>query len=428
MGLDTTARLKLDDNIVMQFGNKLYSQEDWWVILRELLQNALDSGAKRIDVKSDWTTFFEVTDNGCGMDKETLLTTFLTVGGSDKRDRSHNTVGGFGIAKLAIFACDDFEVVSHGWILTKKMLLEHLPIEKAQTDDIRKGTRVRVKKQDMFSWDGSQSQHEFKTFLSLVDRDVKIFLNCDEVPKATTESFVLNNYEKSVYATSTRFLNNRCVILVRANGLPVFRNTLYSIDRPIMFVYDVFTDLDPYDDDYPFTMTRDEFAGEAPERKEFYKFSNAIQDHFSKLFNLETEKREMVKYDEETGFYSRYDVKFTPEIIALLMKYKNYIELLFNLKSSYTSVPKFGIGVIGDPPEDAPKKPYLEGGAFFNDGIRGQPVFLISKYMTLKEQIIGVALHEFSHKSEQNHYDRFASEMTANTMILLSYLFTAKEN
>ena len=67
---------------------------------REVGQNSIDAGAKRIDIvvsvvdvdvcKVTWS------DDGCGMDLDTLINKFLTLGGTKKKD---GATGGFGWAK-----------------------------------------------------------------------------------------------------------------------------------------------------------------------------------------------------------------------------------------------------------------------------------------------------------------------------------------
>jgi hypothetical protein len=77
---------------------------DWrFAWAREAGQNSLDAGATTIVVtvlkNDEGDTVVTWTDNGCGMNAETLETKFMAVGGSEKPDGG---TGGFGVAKLIL--------------------------------------------------------------------------------------------------------------------------------------------------------------------------------------------------------------------------------------------------------------------------------------------------------------------------------------
>lgn len=84
-------------------------------LIRELLQNSVDSrGCNKIEFEcgEDWIS---VRDNGQGMNRETLEKKFLTVGETGK-DNGEMTVGGFGKAKILIgFAQEGYEIFSHDY-------------------------------------------------------------------------------------------------------------------------------------------------------------------------------------------------------------------------------------------------------------------------------------------------------------------------
>lgn len=78
-------------------------KERWW---REAIQNAVDAGAKQITCAvqkwDDGSYMVQCIDNGRGMDRETILTKFLVLGGTTKRAQTPSgapTAGGFGKAK-----------------------------------------------------------------------------------------------------------------------------------------------------------------------------------------------------------------------------------------------------------------------------------------------------------------------------------------
>lgn len=84
-------------------------REKWF---REAIQNSVDAGATRVDIKISYLdpdrqviagtgvhgfTAITVTDNGSGMDEDVLINKFLVLGGTGKK--AHGLVGGFGKAK-----------------------------------------------------------------------------------------------------------------------------------------------------------------------------------------------------------------------------------------------------------------------------------------------------------------------------------------
>lgn len=76
---------------------------------REFYQNSSDAGAETITVISDEVTkTITVTDDGCGMDLDTLQNKLLVLGGSKKRS---GATGAFGKAKeLLFFAWESYEI------------------------------------------------------------------------------------------------------------------------------------------------------------------------------------------------------------------------------------------------------------------------------------------------------------------------------
>lgn len=90
---------------------------DWTMaFLRELIQNAWDAGASSIDFNIAPHNFASravqtkvlCVDNGCGMNYDTLINAFLSMGGSQKLAGS---IGGFGYAKnIILFAHHSYKI------------------------------------------------------------------------------------------------------------------------------------------------------------------------------------------------------------------------------------------------------------------------------------------------------------------------------
>lgn len=88
---------------------------------REGLQNSLDAGATRIDfslAQEEGADYLTVVcqDNGCGMNRDTLLNVFLELGGSQKPEGG---IGGFGHAKIVLaFAHKEWRLTTHNMEVT----------------------------------------------------------------------------------------------------------------------------------------------------------------------------------------------------------------------------------------------------------------------------------------------------------------------
>ena len=125
---DLNMRFKTSDNLIdLLVGQNLYSNPD--VALRELLQNAEDAcqlmsisdSSYRSEIIIRYSTtenWFEVSDNGLGMDEEIFEESFATIGASktessklqhllEKAGNSIRPIGQFGIGVLSCFGVAD---------------------------------------------------------------------------------------------------------------------------------------------------------------------------------------------------------------------------------------------------------------------------------------------------------------------------------
>ena len=91
------------------FAGELRRYADWRTALcREMLQNSLDAGARRIDVETGDGTL-SVTDDGSGMSEATLEQVFFRLGTTTKH--TDETIGGNGVARTLIcFAQASYEI------------------------------------------------------------------------------------------------------------------------------------------------------------------------------------------------------------------------------------------------------------------------------------------------------------------------------
>ena len=107
----------ISENVIELLIEPLYQQQNKLkVVVRELLQNALDACKKKgvnakINIKllenktGDW---LEIKDNGIGMDLQEIKENLLTVGKSSKEGSCEGLVGKYGIGILSIFLIGEY--------------------------------------------------------------------------------------------------------------------------------------------------------------------------------------------------------------------------------------------------------------------------------------------------------------------------------
>lgn len=128
----------ISENVIELLIEPLYQQQDEMkVVVRELLQNALDAcKKKRIPAKvhikvyeTDNDCCLEIRDNGIGMDLRELKENFLTVGKSNKNGNCEGLVGKYGIGILSVFLIGNRAEVytkkDAGELLSLEIYMEH---------------------------------------------------------------------------------------------------------------------------------------------------------------------------------------------------------------------------------------------------------------------------------------------------------------
>jgi hypothetical protein len=199
MGVKASGRPGVNAGRMWAFmASSVYQSGDLPVLAtRESLQNGIDacraaikakrlkSGDARFDVTWDASTrALTWEDNGIGMDPETILTKFLSLGDSGKRDAadSEEAAGGFGVAKAVILATSP----GFRWEMHTR---DNLAVSRGLDHDVeifdapaRKGTRITVfdvsKEFDRF-WD-----HARQAWVPLLDR-LRELLAANDLPDVT---------------------------------------------------------------------------------------------------------------------------------------------------------------------------------------------------------------------------------------------------
>lgn len=410
----TEARLKMDDGIVMQLGTKLYTQPTWWVLIKELLQNAMDANATEIKINTNFSDYIDFKDNGCGMTEDQLLNTFLTVGGTDKNHRE-NTIGGFGIAKLAIFSCDNFTVQSGHYALTKDILLNHKPLE--FNEYAIPGTFVSVHKNNLFSWAGVQ---DLMWYLGTVDRDITIFLNEEEISPFPVRTSYLSEYGEVKSVESQRKGNYE--ILVRLNGLPLFKQWITGTGIESfpgeLYLFDVESDLSPYDEEYPFNVTRESFTEGSAYAEKLACLSKNVFENIRDAQNIEEVKKRAVYKVESHGIWSMYNPNINDQSLKVLKEFRKYIEILFMLDGREADCE---FGLLGANNE------YVNAAYSPGEGDRPNVFYVSDSVKQDPATLAALAIHEYTHVDYRGHYEEFANAMTQNVRKWIKFMKNAME-
>jgi hypothetical protein len=200
------------------FANELRVYRDWITAFwRENIQNSFDAGAHRIDItigegSCPETKSVIVSDNGCGMTRETLEEVYFTLGETTKNDA--NSVGGFGKARiLTCFAQKRYV------LRTNKLYVEGSGAEYKITDTetFHKGVQLEV---EVFH-KGRDIESPLKDYLQHCNlTGCQVYIN----GVRWTDFTHLNRHERSlsfgeVYTNKSRTAG----ILVRVNGVHMFK-------------------------------------------------------------------------------------------------------------------------------------------------------------------------------------------------------------
>lgn len=226
-----------------------------WRWMKETLQNAYDAGADKVIVNFyEFEKSVEIVDNGCGMDEDTLLDTFLSFGGSQK---SEGSIGGFGDAKKIVCFCwDKWEIHTLDNYLNDELMGDHL--EKRQ---LINGTRIKVWMNELCDY------HEIIKYLELCQIPVRInvdrYFNSADVisehtePKSLRKSKLIKEVGSigSLYCNKAR--TDKSGLVVRLNGLALFTEYLPNIDACMVFELNPAVCENPKDENYPLNVTRE---------------------------------------------------------------------------------------------------------------------------------------------------------------------------
>ncbi len=389
------AKLSVDMSVIFLLGDKLYKQNKALVFLRECIQNSLDAHSTKIDVKvecHDDTVFIIVTDNGEGI--QDFEKYFLTIGGSSKRD-TLGSIGGFGIAKLAIMAMDDWSIQSQNGMVSRDILLANSDID--QSLAIPNGCIVTGKTKQ--AWNIESRLLEYLTLINA--ENVCIIFNGEIIKSIQTITMQLGNnltVEKIDTLNKFTFSNN---FIIRLNGLPMFYDSVYFGDNNPNdnYLFDVWSDLTPYDDNYPFNANRESLT-DSPVADEYRLTREKIQSLVKENAELQKQTKSNLRIEDGHALGGTFTKKDLKKYSWFFYTFSRYINQILDLVSS-ESYHRFTIGLSND---DSFQACYFPE----NKSFLLNPVGLNHD----KSLLLSLAMHEVTHTFIQAHYEEFSTKHT----------------
>jgi hypothetical protein len=390
--------IKINQSILSILGRKLYQSNFGYVILRELIQNALDANATQIDVTYN-DLYLTVTDNGCGIDHIPDL--LNVIGGALKLDNIE-TIGGYGLAKLAIFGCREWEFLSISGSFSTGFMYNPSRIQPS-------GTTVTC----IFSADDVNWNYEsrIKSYLESIARNVNFTFNGKSINPVQTKTESINNHLETFGNTS-----DNGYAVVRVNGLPTFNQYISNLQETIFIDYTV--SCNPYDATYPLTSNRDGFIESSAE---FQDLKNRIQSIQTKLETDKKMSENICKSKTQItwrgkryisgGNITKQDYENSAMAISTYERYLKQIAKEFYRNSEINSC-SFGLTDSSDD-EAGMYSPSLQA-------------FFLSKHVSNKGDILAIAMHEFTHflgYGTIGHDQNFASKLADVTGRILNRIF-----
>lgn len=262
--------------------------------VRECLQNSLDAiqsavsagqiteGVISITVDGDKVI---ISDNGIGMDIQTLHEKFLTLGGTTKGDKDN--VGGFGLAKSVILGCGTgFKVRTQDNLFTSEDIGKN-PIQKIDFYQGTEMTLLKVQTGKETTVSDNPSMFLDSVFDYVLSSDIPVTVKINEKIyepwfKATNKTYrspAQFNIHKDMIPNKTKLKINvykddpssSKYLYVRLRGLTQFKQYL-GWNSNCNIVLDFQTELDPRSMEYPFSTNREGL------KAQYYGIIEAIRD------------------------------------------------------------------------------------------------------------------------------------------------------
>ena len=225
-GNGKTVALRLTDRGLYERAKELYGNN--LVFIREILQNAVDSGAKNLDIEIDNDgRKIRLSDDGSGMSKSFLINQFKIVGNRFKTDESKR--GSFGVGRLSLWMpivhedslgnvgySGKVNIVTSDGTAKTELDWESLPTYTVHDRGPTKehGTSITIESDRNLTFTKNQIEDYIKDVAVKLDIDIKVNGNK-----------IQNKYvaEMPAYNGSRRFLNSA----VHSRIMPKYQYSIY---------------------------------------------------------------------------------------------------------------------------------------------------------------------------------------------------------
>jgi hypothetical protein len=150
------------------FKNELHNYSNWkFAFWRELFQNAIDAKATAVGIdfwSADGEVSVRFSDNGNGMNRETLEDVFFALGNSTKSSAGADTIGGFGKARILIcFAQERYQIRTQDVFVTGSGSEYHIEA----SDGFFEGAEFLICVKDQYGWIERELRDELDRFLRM---------------------------------------------------------------------------------------------------------------------------------------------------------------------------------------------------------------------------------------------------------------------
>lgn len=400
-------------DFIQMMGKKLYTNPLSVILVRELLQNSRDAtsypnkGTVKIDVTPDRSTSTMTVvcdDSGCGMDEDTLVNTFLQIGGSKKQDGS---VGGFGVAKVSLFATGRWSVHTRDNSVSQDLVYNQVRT--------RKGTRV-VSEIDYSSQSYNMGDHAIKAELFVKSCDVKnVYFNGQKV-RAYKAKRLLDIHNGAVISTAPKLLGTANLIFWRIHGLTQYVSRLgYGDD----FGFNVVVDFNaigykPKDDNYPFDAAREKCKDDYVQA-----VSQAVAPLVKNVltskakYSVDKPKREFVRHHKSISkpyiVVSGNGKKILPVHRAIWGIWRSTLQamLVGDVGSNYGMT--FDGTTVAEHRTQDGKEYFLVNPEFILNDWIGYNTYNPEDGLALIMQLWHLATHEMTHRTYSDHDENFTS-------------------
>ena len=239
-------------------------QERLWC---ELIQNSYDAKSTKIEIELG-NNYYQISDNGCGISKERMISALLTMGGTQK---DVNSTGGFGAAKkLILLSHKNYEIHS----LNSHVLGEQLNYEFIEDGLFLNGTKIKCEFFSEWQYEKQATIEIIKTFLRKCNLSCNVFINGELFTEYTIYNLGRGMDWANLYVGKDNKYSN--YVNIRHNGLFMFSSYVQNLNKEVILeVKGESIDV--------FTQNRDGFRGKC-------------RDYFSALVNeINIDKRSFTK-------------------------------------------------------------------------------------------------------------------------------------